>query len=224
MSDYLEAFVPPIVVDPTHAALLIVDMQYASTSRDHGLGARLRERGRVADGTYRFDRIERLVVPNLQRLLAVARRGAVRVVYLTVGSEVSDFSDLPLHMRAYNEWVGNVRGRREHEILDELCPLETELVLNKVTTGGFSSSSLDACLRALGVTDLLIAGVSTNSCVETTARDAADRGYRTVLIDDACAAARPELHEATLTSFRRFFGRVATTDELIAELGSGTSP
>ena len=218
MRDYLLDFVPDFRLDPARTALLVIDMQYASGSRTHGLGRLLAEAGRAEDGRQRFDRIEQVVVPGIQRLLTCFRRAGPRVVYLTVGSELPDYSDLPPHMRGFARAIGNTRGNREHEILDELAPMPNELVLNKTTTGAFTSSPLDAALRTFGVEDLVITGISTNSCVETTARDAADRGYRCVLVDDACGAARPELHEATLVSFRRLFGRVAAVDEVLAEL------
>lgn len=218
MRDYLRGLLPPFRLSPQHAALVVVDLQYASGSRSHGLGRRLAESGRAEEGNYRFTRIETTVVPNVQRLLAVARRTGTRVVYLTVGSELPDYSDLPRHMRGLAEWVGNTAGNREHEILDEVRPQPGELVLNKTTTSGFNSAPLDHALRAFGVRSLAIVGISTNSCVETTARDAADLGYETLVVEDACGAARQEYHDATLVSLGRQFGRVATTDEVIGEL------
>jgi biuret amidohydrolase len=160
-------------------------------------------------------------VPNIQRLLGFFRRHGLRVVYLTVGSEQPDYSDMPPHMKAFAMAANNTKGNREHEILDELRPELGETVLNKTTAGAFNSTGIDALLRTLGTDHLVITGISTNSCVETTARDAADRGYRCVLVDDGCGAAREELHQATLVSFRRLFGRVATTDEVLCELEGG---
>ncbi len=224
MRDYLLDFVPDFRLDAPRTALLVIDMQYASGSRTHGLGRLLEEADRAEDGRQRFDRIERVVVPGIQRLLAAFRRAGSRIVYLTVGSELPDYADLPPHMRGFARAVGNTRGNREHEILDELAPEPGELVLNKTTTGAFTSSPLDAALRTFGIEDLVITGISTNSCVETTARDAADRGYRCVLVDDACGAARPELHEATLVSFRRLFGRVASIDDVLTEMGHQLEP
>ena len=61
-------------------------------------------------------------------------------------------------------------------------------------------------------------GVSTNMCVETTAREAADRGYKVSLIENACATTHEKLHEGTITNFQRLFGRVISTDEALAEL------
>ncbi|MBI4277503.1 MAG: cysteine hydrolase [Armatimonadetes bacterium] len=216
--DYLVDFVPQFTLEPPRTALLVIDLQYASASRTHGLGRLLAEQGREADGQYRFDRIERVVVPNVRTLLEFFRRRGLRVIYLTVGSLLPDYRDMPAHMHGFARAVGNTQGRREHEILDEVRPEPGEIVMNKTTTGAFNSTSLDATLRTLGIVDLVITGVSTNSCVETTARDAADRGYRCVLVEDGCGAARPEFHEATLASFRRLFGRVASTREVIEEL------
>lgn len=223
MKDYLSGLVPPFRLLPARTALIVVDLQYASGSRGHGLGKRLEGAGRAEEGAYRFTRIETAVVPNVQRLLAVARDTGTRVVYLTVGSEMPDYSDLPRHMRGLAEWVGNTAGNREHEILDEVRPRHGELVLNKTTTSGFNSAPLDHALRAFGVPSLVIVGISTNSCVETTARDAADLGYETLVVEDACGAARLEYHQAALVSLGRQFGRVASTDEVIAELTSASA-
>ena len=76
-------------------------------------------------------------------------------------------------------------------------------------------------VRRDSITALVVGGVVTNVCVETTARDAADRGYDIVLLDDGCAAFSPEIHEATLLSFQGPFGRVRTADEVLALLKGG---
>jgi nicotinamidase-related amidase len=67
---------------------------------------------------------------------------------------------------------------------------------------------------------LFMVGVSTNMCVETTAREAADRGYAVTLVEDACATTHKELHEGTMRNFARFFGKVRATDEVLALLTS----
>jgi nicotinamidase-related amidase len=121
-TDYAHQFNPGFVLDPRTVALVVVDMQYASGSRDHGLGRSLKARGQEALGAYRFDRVERTVVPTIQRLLAFFRARGLRLVYLTVGSELPDYSDLLPHMRAFAESAGNTRGNHEHEILDALAP------------------------------------------------------------------------------------------------------
>jgi nicotinamidase-related amidase len=217
-SDYAHQFNPGFVLDPRTVALVVVDMQYASGSRDHGLGRSLKARGQEALGGYRFDRIERTVIPAIQRLLAFFRARGLRLVYLTVGSELPDYSDLLPHMRAFAESAGNTRGNHEHEILDALAPRPGEAVLNKTTMSAFHSSGFERLVRAWGVEQLVFTGISTNSCVEGTARDAADRGFRCLLVEDGCGAASQALHDATCTNFARLLGRVASSAQVMAEL------
>jgi biuret amidohydrolase len=218
MSDYAHQFNPGFGLDPRTVALVVVDMQYASGSRDHGLGRGLKARGQEALGAYRFDRIEQTVVPTIQRLLAYFRQRRLKLVYLTVGSELPDYSDLLPHMRAFAESAGNTRGNHEHEILDALAPRAGEAVLNKTTMSAFHSTGFERLVRAWGLEQLVFTGISTNSCVEGTARDAADRGFRCLLVEDGCGAASQTLHDATCTNFARLLGRVASSAQVLAEL------
>ena len=110
-------------------------------------------------------------------------------------------------------------------IVAALEPRPGELVVNKTTFGTFNSTGLDHALRSLGIASLVVGGVVTNVCVETTARDAADRGYQVVLLDDGCAALSQEIHEVTLLSIGVYFGRVRRTDEVLALLkGDDVAP
>jgi nicotinamidase-related amidase len=217
-SDYAALFNPGFRLVPAKVALVVVDMQYASGSRHEGLGRLLKDQGAEAQGAARFERIETVVVPAIRRLLEAFRTRGLRVVFLTVGSELPDFSDLPRHMRPMAEAVGNTRGRREHEILDELAPRPHEPVLNKTTMSAFHSSGFERLLRAWGVEQLVFVGISTNSCVEGTARDGADRGFQCLLVEDGCGAASPALHDAACHSFQRLLGRVDSSAGVIAEL------
>lgn len=219
-SDYAKLFNPGFTLDPARAALVVVDMQYASGSRHHGLGRLLAERGQAASGAWRFDRIEHTVVPTIRRLLAFFREHGLRVVYLTVGSELPDYSDLLPHMRGMAEAVGNTAGRHEHEVLAELAPIVGEPVLNKTTMSAFHSSGFERLVRAWGVEQLLFTGISTNSCVEGTARDAADRGFQCLVVEDACGAASQALHDAACLNFQRLLGRAAPADAVLAELAA----
>lgn len=217
--DYANLFNPPFELDRRSVALVVVDMQYASASRRHGLGALLTAKGLEDRGTYRFDRIEQVVTPTVQRLLVAFRREKLPVIYLTVGSELPDFSDMLPSMRRFAEAIGNTEGAKEHRILDELAPLAGEAVVNKTTMSAFHSSGFERLIQAMGCTQLCFAGVSTNSCVEGTARDAADRGFQCVIVADGCGAASAQLHDATCRNFARLLGRVATAREVLGELG-----
>jgi len=193
-------------------------MQYASACRTTGFGKWLDNHGRAAEGEYRFSRIEQLVVPNTRKLLAAFRANDLFRVFVRLGSQIAGCRDLIPHIRALENDFGNVQGAREFEFLDELTPQPGELVVTKLSASAFSSSNIDALLRNLGASALVFAGVSTSQCVDLTARDAADRGYRCVIVEDAVAEDAPEFHDATLEQFQRLFGAVMTTDEVIVAL------
>jgi nicotinamidase-related amidase len=139
---------------------------------------------------------------------------------MTVGSEMPDYSDIMPHKVSFRKLLNNRVGEREHEILDEVRPFPGEMIINKTTTGAFNSSPIDSVLRAMGIEYCVFAGVSTDMCVEGTVRDAADRGYRVVLIEDGCAANRQEYHDASISAIQRSYGRVCTTDQVIRELAA----
>jgi nicotinamidase-related amidase len=215
--DYIRDYMSEPVIEPAGAALLIIDMQYATGSRQGALGRTLKAQGsNVAD--YRFARIESTVLPSNVRLRTHFHRLGQPVVHVTLGAAHSDASDAPRHMRKLLASCNNHVGSRDHEILDELKPVPGEHVLRKTTVGAFASTAIDSLLRSLGVDQLYMVGVSTNMCVETTAREAADRGYQVTLVEDACATTFEDLHQVTLRNFQRLFGRVAATDQVLAEL------
>ena len=217
-TNYVDEFTRPFQLNKETSALIVVDMQYASGSRKHGLGKLLQSQGRLAEADYRFDRIDDLLIPNIRKLLSTFRSNGVQVIYLTVGCELPDYSDAPEHLKAFFKSTTNTRGNIEHEIVKELAPRSGEAVLNKTTMGAFGSSGIDTLLKAKGLSELVLTGVSTNNCVGMTAMEAADRGYGAVLVSDATGTCSDEMQDVTLQSFRRLWGRVMTSDEVIGEL------
>ncbi len=216
--DYIRDFMTEPEIDPGAAALVIIDMQYATGSRQGALGRRMKAEGsNVTD--YRFDRIERLLLPNILRLREQFRAGGRPVVHVTLGAALPDASDAPPHMRKLLSSCSNYVGSREHEILDELKPLPGEHVVRKTSVGAFASTAIDSLLRSLGVDQLYMVGVSTNMCVETTAREAADRGFQVTLVEDSCGTTFEELHHVTMRNFQRLFGRVVSTEQALQEVG-----
>lgn len=193
-------------------------MQYATASRDHGLGRRLKEQGDFEFARSRFDRAESVVVPNIVSLLAAFRAQGLPVVYTVNGAARPDYLDAPPIMREAYRAFNNRVGTREHDILDELRPAESDFIVRKTTVGAFASSNIDNLLRSFGAEVLVFTGYSTNACVDQTARVAADNGYACVLVEDGCGAATEEFHRFAVVNFQRIFGRVASTAEVIAEL------
>lgn len=217
-TDYAQHFRARRTFAASESALLLIDLQHASASRHHGLGAQLAAMGRADEGQWRFDRIETTLLPNAQRLLAKAREAGGVVVHIALGSGRDDFSDVPTHLRHLVASTDNRVGQPSNSFLDGIVPLPDELVIRKTTADAFIHTGLDDHLREHGVRTLLLAGVSTNSCVESTARHGADLDYDVVLVEDACAAASHSLHESSLTNLARFFADVRSTVDVIGAL------
>jgi nicotinamidase-related amidase len=216
-ADYIRAYMPEHKVDLSRTALVIIDMQYATGSRAGALGRKLAAEGStVAD--YRFDRIEKFVLPNAVRLRSLFSRMQRPVLHVTIGAARPDAADAPAHMRGLFVGLSNYLGSPDHEILPELKPLPGEHLLRKTTNGAFASCNIDSLLRALACDQLYMVGVSTNMCVESTGREASDRGYAVTLVEDACGTTYEELHHTTMRNFQRLFGRVRSTDEVFKEL------
>lgn len=216
--DYIKSFSPSFTLDPDATTLIVIDLQYATGSRTAGLGKLLKEQGREDAGKWRFDRIEQSVIPNVQKLLKFFRGNKLKIIYVTLGSKVADFSDMMPSVKKLAQQLNNTVGYLEHEILKEVKPEPGELVINKTSISAFTTSGIDTILRAMGLQYLIFVGISTNSCVEGTASDAADYGYNCLLVSDGCAAANEEFHNAALKNFQRLLGRVDTTENVIAEL------
>jgi biuret amidohydrolase len=218
--DYGLTFVPPISLGRDGLALMIVDMQYHDAAAGMGFQAAL-DAIDPGSAAYFDDRVENLVVPNIARLVDAFRERDVPIVYLCLGAEQRDLSDLPARMAA---WIRDVEQRsgmtdifwREnplYAVRREFEPRDGDIVVHKKTFGAFNSSNLDDVLREHGLQTIVMVGISTNCCVETTARDAADRGYAVVIVDEACADYDEAAHDASLRAFHFNFGRVVRTPE-----------
>jgi nicotinamidase-related amidase len=222
--DYGLTFVPPISLGGDDVALMVVDMQYSDAAAGMGFQAALDviDPGSAA---YFDERVESLVVPNIARLVDAFRQRDLPIVYLCLGAEQRDLSDLPPRMAA---WIHDVeersgirdifwRGNPLFAVRREFTPQDGDIVVHKTTFGAFNSSNLDDVLREHGLQTIVMVGISTNCCVETTARDAADRGYAVVIVDEACADYDEAAHDASLRAFHFNFGRVVRTpDDVLA--------
>ncbi len=221
--DKTPRFVEDFDLDPERTALIVVDMQYSDAHPDYGIGTYIKEKYPEA-AAYFFSRLSELAIPNQAKLLDFFRRSGLRVIYLTIGPALPDHTDYkrPHGLKMPNTYtsaklLGHV-GTFEHGILPELAPCPGELVLNKTSSSAFNSTGFDQTLRNLGISYLVFTGVATHACVENTARDAADRGYLCVLVDDACATHTQDLHDATMHAFAAVSGKVQSTTEVIAHL------
>ncbi|HVH06531.1 MAG TPA: isochorismatase family cysteine hydrolase [Myxococcota bacterium] len=172
------------------------------------------------------------IVPNVARVLHAAREHGLLVVHTREGHE-PDLSDLHPAKQERSTAAGGeigakgplgrflVRGEYGHDFVDELRPIEGELVIDKSGFGAFHATDLRERLLLRGVTHLFVTGVTTQCCVFSTLREAVDRGYRCLTISDCTAAFEPYLHEATMrmiASEGHLFGWISDTARVTAAL------
>lgn len=228
-AEALPSFAPVrFTAEPATTALLLIDMQYLDAHPDYGLGAYLK-RDFPQVWQYYFDRMRDLVVPNCQELLNLFRAQDMRVVHVTIGPVLEDGMDMVPLRRPTPAADGlqsllHYAGTFEHGIIPEVAPIPGELVINKTSRSAFNSTAIERVLRNLGIETLIVAGVTTSSCVDTTARDAADRGFQTVVVEDATAEHDQASHEAALRQFAVRWGRVWTTAETTRTLLGHDTP
>ena len=159
------------------------------------------------------------VIDVAKRLIDGAHENGVRVVYTRVAFQ-DGYGDLvtniPL-LGAVAQMSCLVDGTAATEIIDELKPEADDWISTNPKVSAFAASDLDEKLKGAGIDTVVVFGVATNISVESTARSAGDLGYRVIVVDDACSAAAPEAHQATMASFG-LLGEVATSADVLAAL------
>jgi len=196
--------------DPETTALLVIDMQ-RDFVEPGGFGAALgNDVSRLA-----------AIVPTVRDLLGWCRARGVRIIHTREGHR-PDLADCPPAKRRRGNAkirIGDagpmgrllVDGEPGNDIVSALAPLPGETVIVKPGKGAFWATPLAEILKSHGVTHLLIAGVTTEVCVQTTMREANDRGYDCLLIEDATESYFPEFKRATLEMIRAQGGIVGWT-------------
>lgn len=204
-------------------ALLVIDLQYGDAHRDYGLLKRMRDRGDGAAIEYYARRLEELVIPNVRRLQDAFRVAGLEVIHTRIQSLTRDGRDRSLEHKSLG--IHHPPGSKEAEILPEVAPQGDEIVISKTCGGVFNGTSIEYVLRNLGIKNLVIVGVVTSGCVELAVRDAADRGFAVILVEDATATWTPEMQEAALRAMREIYAKVKTTDEVVERVrASGAVP
>jgi ureidoacrylate peracid hydrolase len=214
MSPPLSREVPLV---PPHSALLFIDVQNFNARRDGGEYAGLDADDMASRFGAFFEELERVVLPNMQRLQAACRGAGIEVMYTVIESLTRDGRDRSLDYKITGFHVP--RGSWDAKVLDEIKPGPDEIVLPKTSSSVFISTNVDYVLRNLEVRQLAIAGLLTDQCVESAVRDACDLGYLVTLVTDACATLTRERHDNTLRAIKGYC-RQRTTADLLAELGA----
>jgi len=203
---------PEFIPDPKKTALLIIDMQYLDAHPDYGLCKVAKEKGLENEFKYYFERLK-LITNNLQRLLKFFREEGLQVVHVRIASLTSDGRDRCLLHKLADIYAP--LGSKDAEILEELKPLPNEVIINKTCSSPFNCTNIERILRNMNIEYLVVGGVVTDQCVETTVRDAADRGFKVILAEDCCATVLPEMHEATIRELEGVYCNIKSTDEII---------
>jgi len=213
----LHAEPAPVSFELDHTALLIIDMR-RDFLEPGGFGAAL---GNDVS-------LLRAAVEPCRAVLAAARKAGITVIHTREGHR-PDLSDAPrlkvergdpaLRIGAAGP-MGRilVRGEPGHDIIPELYPAPGEPVIDKPGKGAFCQTDLELILRNRGIETLLVCGVTTEVCVNTTVREANDRGFRCIVLSDCCASYFPEFHQAGLAMIKAqggIFGWVSASQHVL---------
>ena len=204
-------------VEIAHTTMLFIDIQnFCATPK----GAEFKDLAPAeleARHGYFFRQLEKVVVPNMQRLQAGCRKVGIEVMYTLIRNLTRDGRDRSLDYKitGFNVPPDSWDGR----VIDALAPTEDEMVIPKTSSNVFVSTNIDYILRNLETRYLVISGVVTDQCVEGAVRDACDLGYLVTLVTDACATGTQERHDNSLRAIRGYC-RQRTTAEFLKEIGA----
>ena len=206
--------------DPETTALVIIDMQ-----RD------FLEPGGFGEALGNDVSLLRRTIEPTRALLAAFRAAGMMVIHTREGHEpeLSDLTPAKKRRGRFPVTIGDpgpmgrilVRGETGHDIIPELYPLDGEPVIDKPGKGAFHATDLEEILRNWGMEKLVVCGVTTEVCVHTTVREANDRGFDCLVVEDCCGSYFPEFQEMGLRMIKAqggIFGWVSDSKRVAAAL------
>ena len=217
--------VPEPVIDPKKTALLIVDMQNQFVLRDSPEAEAFKAAGEWERWIPFHDRLDEIVIPNNQKLLAAFRKYGMPVTFARIACQRADGEDRSPVQKS-DGWNGIFlpANNPETQIIDQLAPIENELVFDKTTDSVTTGTNYLTILRFMGIERVIVTGIVTDQCVACSVRGLADAGLKVIVCEDACAAGNMELHDAELKIMSVIYCDVLSTDETIALIDKANNP
>ncbi|SCJ30099.1 N-carbamoylsarcosine amidase [uncultured Eubacterium sp.] len=205
------------VIDPKKTALLLVDLQNEFVLRDFGEALQFKEAGEWERWIPFHDRLDEVVIPNNKRLLDFFRKNGLMVTYGRIACLREDGEDRSPVQKSEG-WNGMLIPVNSYaaQMIDELAPLENEIIVNKTTDSVTTGTNYLTLLQFMGIETVVVTGIVTDQCVASTVRGLADAGLRVICVEDACAAGSQELHDAELKIMSVIYCDVLSTDETIS--------
>ena len=222
-NDDILAGLPFQKLNPDKTALLVIDMQRYFTEPNHPYDKMMKQFD--PDGCkYYSNRVDHLVIPNIQRLQKHFRSLGACIAYTEFGSMQKDGSDMALWARRINELGQTMVGSSVFPpFSDQSCRVDArvgvadgELIFQKSTSGPSNSTKMDHTLRVLGIESVIVTGVVSEICVAQTTRELGDRDFNALVVDDACASMDEARHRSALETISITFGTLVTTDQAVA--------
>ena len=207
---------PPIKLDLKRTALLLIDMQKEFILRDAGEAIRFQ-----ADGTWEHwlpfhDRLDEVTVPACQTLLQYFRQHNLCVTFARIASLLKNGEDRCRIQKqpGWNDILLPVNSEMA-QMIDELAPLEDEIVVNKTTDSVVAGTNYVTLLRNMGIDTVVVGGIVTDQCVASSVRGLADSGFQVLCVEEACAAGCMEQHDAELRIMNCLYCNVLSLEQTI---------